>query len=104
MLEDILTDLRNNTKEVEIRETTLFELVPLYRVTYAQPAFDHVEGLKLQAKYLESLLIRINVSESFSAVTAYQRITDGFEKAFQLANNASKFANDARFKVVHSLS
>jgi len=53
MSEDIVRDLRNLSKEVEIRESNLFELVPLYRVNYAQPAFDHVEFLKQKASYME---------------------------------------------------
>ncbi len=92
-------DFRNSTKELEIQETNLFELVPLFRVQYAQPAFDHVKGLEQQAKYVESLLIQVNGSESFEAVTAYQRIKDGFEKAFELARNAQQFAAEASEKV-----
>lgn len=99
MLEDILRDLRNNTKEVELKETSLFELVPLYRTNYAQPAFDHVEGMKQHARYLERLLITINGSESFAAVTAYQRITEGFNKAFELAADANKFSKESSLKV-----
>ena len=53
MSEDIMRDLRNITKDIEIKESNLFELVPLYRVQYAQPAFDHVEMLKERAAYLQ---------------------------------------------------
>jgi len=48
-----MRDLRNITKEMEIKENNLYELVPLYRVKYAQPAFDHVEMLKEKAAYLD---------------------------------------------------
>lgn len=53
MLEDIMRDFRNRTKELEILETNLFELVPLFRVTYAQPAFV------IQPNYKFLLLLRI---------------------------------------------
>jgi hypothetical protein len=101
MLEDIMRDVRNQTKEVELKETNLFELVPMYRAQYAQPAFDHVEGLKLHSKYLESLLVRLNGSEPFTAATAYQRITDGFNNAFKVATDASEFSKVASSKVRH---
>jgi hypothetical protein len=53
MSEDILRDLRNITKELELKESNLFKFVPLYRVIHAQPAFDHVEMLKEKAAYLQ---------------------------------------------------
>jgi len=99
MMEDILRDFRNQTKEVELKDTNLFELVPMFRAAHAQPAFDHVEGLKLHAKYMEGLLIRINGSEPFAAVTAYQRIIDGFEKAFETATEAFGRAVEGTIKV-----
>ncbi|XP_021959945.2 laminin subunit alpha-1 isoform X2 [Folsomia candida] len=104
MLEDIMRDFRNRTKELEILETNLFELVPLFRVTYAQPAFDHVKGLEQQAQYVEGLLVQINGSEPFEAVTAYQRIKEGFDKAFELARDAEKYGSDATEKVEEVLS
>ncbi|CAG7816485.1 unnamed protein product, partial [Allacma fusca] len=80
MIEDILRDFRNTTKELEIRENSLFDLVPLYRAQYAQPAFDHVEMLKNLAGDYQGVVnsIERSGSEHLKAVTAYQRIHDGF--------------------------
>lgn len=95
MMEDILRDFRNTTKELEIAETELFDMIPLYRVSYAQPAFDHVLGLQQQAKYMESKLAKLNRSEPFAAVTAYQRIKEGFDRASELASQAKRIASEA---------
>lgn len=53
MMEDMMKDLRNTTKDVEIRETNLFEMIPMYRAKYAQPAFDQAKMLKEHGQYLE---------------------------------------------------
>lgn len=58
-----------------------------------------MKGLEQQAQYVEGLLVQINGSEPFEAVTAYQRIKEGFDKAFELARDAEKYGSDATEKV-----
>lgn len=57
MTEDIVRDLRNLSKGVELQENMLYELIPLYRVRFAQPAFDHVKLMEQKAKYMEGYKI-----------------------------------------------
>ncbi|ODM90707.1 Laminin subunit alpha-1 [Orchesella cincta] len=101
MLEDLVRDFRNTTKELEIRDNMLFDQIPLYRVLYAQPAFDHEAGLKMKRNYIEGLFgsKRLNGSEGIRGVTAFGRMKEGFDKAWELAKNASRVAEIGSIKI-----
>lgn len=94
MIEDMLRDFRNTTKELEIRDNLLFDRVPLYRVLHAQPAFDHELELIMQQKYIDGVFgPMINGSQGqrgIEAVTAFERIKTGLREALEKARNATE--------------
>lgn len=100
-IEDMLRDFRNTTKELEIRDNLLFDKVPLFRVLYAQPAFDYELELTLRSRYIKTLFdfAILNDSDSIQAVSEFTRMKDAFLSAFQLATNASLVANQSGTKI-----
>lgn len=96
-----MDDLRNATKEMQLRDNAFHNLISTNRVKYAQPAFEHVHQLKSRAREIQRRLHALSVggSEPLNVVSAYRRIVADFEMALNSAANAVETGAEAAREV-----